>query len=101
MMKSPKKKIFHVVYACLESFWATKENITHSPRNPRRLKNAEREYDLSSSSVRNEAKIRRILAMIIGGEEPVSGRVDRSHQQAVLHIRLQNPRKGEKYRWIR
>lgn len=52
-------------YACFESFWATKENITHRPRKPRRLKNADLEYDLSSSSVRNEAKIRRMLAMIM------------------------------------
>lgn len=45
--------------------WATKENNTQEPRNPSKLKNAAREYNRSSSSVRNDWKIRRILAKII------------------------------------
>ncbi|OVF08859.1 putative sulfiredoxin [Clavispora lusitaniae] len=52
-------------YPCFESFCATKENITQSPKNPNKLKKALREYDRSSSSVRNDEKIRRILATII------------------------------------
>lgn len=50
---------------CLDNFWATNEKTTQLPRNPRRLKNAFREYNRSSSSVRNDAKMRRMLAMIM------------------------------------
>lgn len=44
---------------------ATNENKTHEPKKPSKWKNAEREYIRSSSSVRNRAKIRRILLIII------------------------------------
>lgn len=53
----------------MESFWATNENITQDPRNPKRLKKALREYDRSSSSVRNDANIRLMLATIIVVED--------------------------------
>lgn len=48
-----------------ESFWATNEKSTHELKNPSRLKNAFREYIRSSSSVLNDAKIRRMLAKIM------------------------------------
>lgn len=48
-----------------ESLWATKEKRTHEPKKPSKLKNALREYNLSSSSVRNEANILLMLAIII------------------------------------
>ena len=48
-----------------ESLWATNRNITQDPKKPKRLKNAFLEYKRSSSSVRNRAKIRLMLATII------------------------------------
>lgn len=48
-----------------DNFWATNEKRTHVVKKPKRLKNALREYARSSSSVRKDTKIRRILSKII------------------------------------
>lgn len=57
--------IWAISRGCRDNRCATNENNTQDPKNPKRLKNAVREYSRSSSSVRNDMNIFRILERIM------------------------------------